>query len=201
MFAEHPPDLVVSGINPGENIGRVLIGSGTVGAAQTAASEDVPALAVNLELDRRTAPTFAGSLAAYPDAARYVARLVAQLDRTRRRGAPLLDPGQVLNVTYPAVPGADGRHDDRRVRRPLITAVGRRRIARFVVSEEPAGSGRYTTTTVLCGLDSPCEPETRRGADTSAIDNDHVSITPLLSAWTAPLGIRRAVGRRLDLGL
>ncbi len=45
------PDLVVSGINYGENLGTGTTISGTVGAALEAASLDVPALAVSLELD------------------------------------------------------------------------------------------------------------------------------------------------------
>lgn len=45
----HPPDLVVSGINFGENIGTGITASGTVGAALEAASIGIPALAASLE--------------------------------------------------------------------------------------------------------------------------------------------------------
>ena len=45
------PDLVVSGINFGENIGNGITISGTVGAALEAASYGVPALAASLETD------------------------------------------------------------------------------------------------------------------------------------------------------
>jgi 5'-nucleotidase len=45
------PDLVVSGINYGENLGFCVTVSGTVGAALEAASLGVPALAVSLETD------------------------------------------------------------------------------------------------------------------------------------------------------
>jgi len=44
-----PPDLVVSGINYGENIGTGVTISGTVGAALEAAGLGYPALAVSLE--------------------------------------------------------------------------------------------------------------------------------------------------------
>ncbi len=44
------PDLVVSGINYGENLGTSIGISGTVGAAMEAAELSVPALAVSLEL-------------------------------------------------------------------------------------------------------------------------------------------------------
>jgi 5'-nucleotidase len=45
------PDLCVSGINFGENVGSGVTGSGTVGAAMEAADEGVPGLAVSLETD------------------------------------------------------------------------------------------------------------------------------------------------------
>lgn len=43
------PDLVVSGINYGENVGLGITVSGTVGAAMEAAAQGIPALAVSLE--------------------------------------------------------------------------------------------------------------------------------------------------------
>lgn len=47
------PDLVVSGINYGENIATGITISGTVGAALEAASLGIPALAVSLETDAK----------------------------------------------------------------------------------------------------------------------------------------------------
>ncbi len=46
------PDLVVSGINYGENVATGVTISGTVGAALEAASHGIPALAMSLETDR-----------------------------------------------------------------------------------------------------------------------------------------------------
>jgi 5'-nucleotidase len=48
-----PPDLVVSGINYGENLGTGITISGTVGAALEAASMGIPALAISLETERQ----------------------------------------------------------------------------------------------------------------------------------------------------
>jgi 5'-nucleotidase len=45
------PDLVVSGINYGENVGSGITVSGTVGAAMEAASLEIPSLAISLETD------------------------------------------------------------------------------------------------------------------------------------------------------
>ncbi len=47
------PDLVVSGINYGENLGTGITISGTVGAAMEAAALGVPALAMSLETEQR----------------------------------------------------------------------------------------------------------------------------------------------------
>jgi 5'-nucleotidase len=43
------PEIVVSGINAGQNLGRAVLHSGTVGAALTAAQFGVPAMAVSLQ--------------------------------------------------------------------------------------------------------------------------------------------------------
>lgn len=52
------PDLVVSGINFGENIGPLASLSGTVGAAQTALARGIPALAVSQGVDNGQSPNF-----------------------------------------------------------------------------------------------------------------------------------------------
>jgi 5'-nucleotidase len=50
-IAPQKPDLVVSGINYGENVGYGITISGTVGAAMEAASLGIPALAVSLQTE------------------------------------------------------------------------------------------------------------------------------------------------------
>ena len=47
-----PPDLVLSGINPGSNTGKSVMHSGTVGAALTASSFGIRGLAVSLSAGR-----------------------------------------------------------------------------------------------------------------------------------------------------
>jgi 5'-nucleotidase len=49
-----PPDIVLSGINHGPNTGQAVLHSGTVGAALTAVSQGVPAMAVSLAGSRPT---------------------------------------------------------------------------------------------------------------------------------------------------
>jgi 5'-nucleotidase len=52
------PELVVSGINFGENIGPLAALSGTVGAAETALARGIPALAVSQGVDNGQSPNF-----------------------------------------------------------------------------------------------------------------------------------------------
>jgi 5'-nucleotidase len=84
------PDLVVSGINYGENIGAGLTVSGTVGAAMEAASSGIPALAVSMQ----TTPEYHFSLSKEIDfsVAAYFTKLLAQkmLEKTLPEDVDLL---------------------------------------------------------------------------------------------------------------
>ncbi len=88
-FLPEKPDFVVSGINPGENLGAVSFYSATVGAAREAALLGVPSMSVNSargpDRDLRAA-------------ARVAARLVADL------GAGGIPEGFFLNVNIPPLP-------------------------------------------------------------------------------------------------
>lgn len=86
-----PPELVASGINPGNNTGRAVLHSGTVGAALTGANLGISGLAVSVGADAETDGTNAFDAAAEVAAAS-VAWLIT---------AP---PKTVLNVNVPAGP-------------------------------------------------------------------------------------------------
>ena len=47
IMRDNPPDVVISGINDGENLGRAWISSGTIGAARVASYDGFPAIAVS----------------------------------------------------------------------------------------------------------------------------------------------------------
>jgi len=49
VMPDFVPDLVISGINYGENLGNNITGSGTVGAAMETAARGIPSIAVSLE--------------------------------------------------------------------------------------------------------------------------------------------------------
>jgi 5'-nucleotidase len=51
-LAPRKPDLCVSGVNYGENVGTSISVSGTIGAAFEAAAQFIPCIAVSLETDR-----------------------------------------------------------------------------------------------------------------------------------------------------
>lgn len=85
---ERKPDLVVSGINRGANLGIVTFYSGTVGAARQAALLGIPAIAVSMQ---------GNDAEDYAAAAAFIRDLVKQL-----RGQHALRPGLLLNVNVPA---------------------------------------------------------------------------------------------------
>lgn len=85
------PDAVLSGINYGANTGRVLLHSGTAGAALTAGVGGVAAVAVSLDVG------FAPPALHWDDAADTA---VALLPLLREQGA-----AAVLNVNVPNAPG------------------------------------------------------------------------------------------------
>ncbi|MGH9047056.1 MAG: 5'/3'-nucleotidase SurE [Acidimicrobiales bacterium] len=88
-----PPDVVVSGINLGVNVGRSVLHSGTVGAALTAGQHGFRALAVSL----RASPT-PHQWATATELALAILPVVAE--------AP---PRTVLNLNVPALPLAEVR--------------------------------------------------------------------------------------------
>lgn len=91
------PDLVLSGPNEGQNVGAIILSSGTVSAAQYAAVSGIPAIALSAGSN-----TEAGSLdnPLSDDVARRSVALVAHLD-ARSKGGAMLPPGLALNVNFP----------------------------------------------------------------------------------------------------
>ncbi|HZR14293.1 MAG TPA: 5'/3'-nucleotidase SurE [Acidimicrobiia bacterium] len=59
-----PPELVASGVNPGPNTGHLVLHSGTVGAALTAAGLGVPGVAVSIAMGETFAWETASTIAA-----------------------------------------------------------------------------------------------------------------------------------------
>lgn len=91
------PDLVLSGPNEGQNVGAIILSSGTVSAAQYAAVMGIPAIALSAG-----ANTEAASLdnPLSDEVARRSVELVAGLEAKAGKG-PLLPAGLALNVNFP----------------------------------------------------------------------------------------------------
>jgi 5'-nucleotidase len=152
------PDMVVSGINQGANLGHDLTYSGTVAAAMEAVISGLPAVAVSLD-------SFESQEFAF--AARAAARVVEQV---LVRGLP---PGTMLNVNVPSRPPDQ-------IRGLAITRLGRR-VYRdvLVVREDPRGRPYYW----IGGEPPSGHPD--QGTDIWAMANGYVSVTPLHLDMTA----------------
>lgn len=94
------PDLVLSGPNEGQNVGAIILSSGTVSAAQYAAVSGIPAIALSAGANTEAAgldnPVSA-------EVARRTVELVTALEAKAGAG-PLLPPGLALNVNMPDQP-------------------------------------------------------------------------------------------------
>lgn len=92
LSGSQKPDLVISGINRGENVGAIINNSGTVNAAVAAFRHGVPGIAVSLGVpapDNR-----------YAEVARFIVRIVDRLQKDANSG-PLLPPQSGININYP----------------------------------------------------------------------------------------------------
>lgn len=108
------PNLVVSGINMGQNIGPLAAVSGTVGAAKAAAARGIPALALSQGI---------GNPPDYPAAVRDG---IAWFEANRAKLADSTAPHQVTSINVPTcTSGEVGRV----VSVPLATSLGSRSIA------------------------------------------------------------------------
>ncbi|MDQ0140470.1 5'/3'-nucleotidase SurE [Cupriavidus necator] len=96
------PDLVVSGANFGENLSDSIPHSGTVMNVLFAARRGVPGIALSVGVDFAEARSgFASTLAAFPKAGAFLARVIASLEATRAAGQPLLPVAHPLSINYP----------------------------------------------------------------------------------------------------
>jgi 5'-nucleotidase len=95
-FAWRQPDLLIAGINYGENVGSGTTVSGTVGAAWEGASAGIPAIALSLDVD--LAHHYQHSDEVDFSAAAHVARLFATALLRQRLPVGV----QLLNINVPA---------------------------------------------------------------------------------------------------
>tara|TARA_R110001592_G_scaffold168460_2_gene404614 strand:- start:203 stop:958 length:756 start_codon:yes stop_codon:yes gene_type:complete len=146
------PDLVVSGINPGANLGDDVTYSGTVAGAFEGMLLGVPSIAVS---DVSYKPL-------YQETAAQVGALVARYVLNHP-----LPPDTTLNVNVPDRPYAE-------LQGIAITRMGRRSYQDDIVKREDPRGGTY----YWIGGDEPTHIM-EEGTDFEAIEAGKVSITPL----------------------
>ena len=181
------PDLLVSGVNYGENLGIDITISGTVGAAFQAAAYGIPAIAASQQVDvvhhyeygdvdwegatrvvRRYAEQLLATLDALPTPSAASGRL--------RLEDPHPFPFDVLKIDVPFAcpPGTPERLSRLARRHYFIHAIDE------PTPESPIGAGR-TRVDLDPGLVHP-------GDDIHAVAHEHaVAVTPLVVDFTAPL--------------
>jgi 5'-nucleotidase len=146
------PNLVISGINKGPNLGDDIIYSGTVSAALEAALLGIPAIAVSLvtfeNLKFAAAAEFTGAL----------------VQRLKDHGIP---PQMLLNINVPAVPRED-------IKGWRFTRQGKRHYSENIVERvDPRGKKYYWIGGDDLGFDQD------DGTDCMAVHEGYVSVTPL----------------------
>jgi 5'-nucleotidase len=173
------PDIVVSGINSGANLGDDVIYSGTVAAAMEGRFLGLPAIAVSLVVDDQPQH--------YATAADVVALLVERL-----RQDPL-PADTILNINVPDLPWD-------RVRGLEVTRLGHRHRAEPVIKMlDPRGRPMYWIGPAGEGQDAG------PGTDFDAVKRGFVSITPIhvdltryqaldqVAGWVAEISTDREV--------
>ncbi len=171
---ERSPDMVVSGINAGANLGDDVLYSGTVAAATQGRFQGLPAIAMSL----------AGKDLRHYDTAGQVALLIVQ----QLLKVPL-PVDTILNVNVPDVPFDEIKGFE-------VTRLGTRHCAEPTIKmQDPRGNFIYWV-----GL-SGAENDAGVGTDFHAINSGNVSITPMhvdlthyqafdrLSQWVRSLSI------------
>ncbi|WP_152188504.1 5'/3'-nucleotidase SurE [Georgenia satyanarayanai] len=150
------PDLVLSGVNLGANTGRATLHSGTVGAALSAATQGIPALAVSI----------ASAEPQHWDTARLV---TTHAFAWLREQGP--DEERVLNVNVPDIPA-----DQLRGLRPA-------RLASFgAVQARVKEKGKNYVMLTYSGVDAVEEP----GSDHNLLTRGWATATLLTAPYDEP---------------
>ena len=155
------PDLVVSGINNGANMGDDTIYSGTVGAAMEGYLFGIPALAFS-----QTEKGWAHVEVAARRARELVLQLATSLEVLPEGRKPTQAPW-LLNVNIPNLP-------DDQIKGVKVARLGRRHAAERVITQtSPRGETMY-----WIGSAGPAKDE-GEGTDFHAAQQGYMAITPL----------------------
>jgi 5'-nucleotidase len=174
------PELIVSGINHGSNLGDDITYSGTVAAALEGLVLGIPAIAVSQQADHGEMDFRAGSGWAREDfaqAAAFAARLVEQLERVP------IPEGTLLNVNCPVgeISGVRAARLGKRIYND-----------RMELTEEVDGRRRYRIYGEMPGY------QHEDGTDFAAIADRCIAVTPLHFDLTDQAGVEELAGFDLD---
>ena len=167
-----PPDLVVVGINYGENIGTSITMSGTVGAAMQAADQGLPALAVSLQLIDESYLSYSQRIDF--SAAAYFTTLVAKM--ILEQGLPAGVDLFKLEVPASATPGTELRFTSL-AHHPYFTPVVKR-------------SGDWDSTGYIDYRIDPAESVAPDSDLYAVITDKVVALTPLTLDMTARVNLQ-----------
>lgn len=154
------PEMVVAGINHGSNLGDDVTYSGTVAAAMEGLMLGLPAIAVSQQSEAREMDFRQGVDFRFDVAARFTARLVAELEDVP------LPPSTLLNVNVPA--GT-----------PTGVEVARlgRRIYRDRLDPQDDGADPGRRSFFIYGAEPDFEDEA--GTDLNAVHAGRIAVTPV----------------------
>ena len=167
VMADNWPDLVLSGVNRGNNSGENILYSGTIGAAMEAALQGLPAIA----LSQYFGPDNAKLDQPFEAAAKHGAALIRKI---LQQDWPAEDYRLFYNVNFPPV-GADG------VKGVRVARQGFRRDTSFSAEPHQSPSGRK----FLWIKGGPQQNPTAAGTDVAANLENYISVTPLRADLTA----------------
>jgi 5'-nucleotidase len=179
-LVEFEPELIVSGINQGSNLGDDITYSGTVAAALEGIVLGIPAIAVSQQANRGVVDFRAGhewEREDFQEAAAFTARLVEELEHV-----PMPD-GTLLNINCPAgeVHGARACKLGKRVYHD-----------RLELAEEEEGRRRYQIYGERPGY------RDEEGTDFAALADGQIAVTPLHFDLTDQAGVEQLEGFDLD---
>ncbi len=162
------PDVVVSGVNHGENLGDDITYSGTVAAAFEGIVIGVPGIAVSLSTGRPWHKSAEMDLDAQPEGEELnfapVARFAARLVKVAARDLP---KGRILNVNAPNLP-------DGKLKGARVTKLGRRFYKDELIEvKDERGRVGYDI------YNNPPGHHEEEGTDFAAIERGEISLTPV----------------------
>ena len=173
LFADARPDLILSGVNRGQNVAEDVTYSGTIAAAMEGALIGVPSIALSQAYDGREGrdkPNWDCASTLAPDLVRRILDI----------GVP---DGVLINVNFPACAAAE-------VAGVAVTGQGQRDTELMQVEERRDGRAiPYFWLTFRRGGVLP-----NRGSDVEALAARKVSITPLRFDFTDEATRRRYAG-------